>query len=132
MNTIRGKRRKILVVLAIIIALYVFIPMIHRQTPPFRLFHLDANKITGIEVVHWGQCVQFEQPEEITELVEKLNHVYFFFWIPISPRGGSDYILHIHYEGAEEVYTVAPSGFVDGIGYFADMKFLTTELFSPT
>lgn len=70
------KRKKVFVVIAVILALYVLIPVLSRQAPPFRLFHLNADKVTAIEVVHWGQSVQFDDPEEVTEIVNRLNHTY--------------------------------------------------------
>ena len=123
------KRSKVLLVIAVILALYVLIPVLSRQAPPFRLFHLNADKVTAIEVVHWGQSVQFDDPEEVTEIVNRLNHACLYGWIPLLPRGGSDYILHIYYGENERVYTITPSGLIDGAAYFADMKFLTTDLF---
>lgn len=46
------KHKKLLIVLAVLILLYVLIPVLHRWAPPFHLFHLDAEKVTAIEVVH--------------------------------------------------------------------------------
>ena len=87
-----------------------------------------SDKVTAIEVVHWGQSVQFDDPEEVTEIVNRLNHACLYGWIPLLPRGGSDYILHIYYGENERVYTITPSGLIDVAAYFADMKFLTTDL----
>ena len=123
------KRSKVLLVIAVILALYVLIPVLSCQAPPLRLFHLNADKVTAIEVVHWGQSVQFDDPEEVTEIVNRLNHACLYGWILPLPRGGSDYILHIYYGEDEKVYTITPSGLIDGAAYFTDMKFLTTDLF---
>ena len=98
------KRSKVLLVIAAILALYVLIPVLSRQAPPFRLFHLDADKVTAIEVVHWGQSVQFDDPEEVTEIVNRLNHTCLYGWIPLLPRGGSDYILHILRRSRKSLY----------------------------
>lgn len=100
--------------MTIILILYVAIPVMALQSPPFHVFHLDPERVKGIEVVHWGESVKFEEPEELSELVDKLNHTHYFFWVLIPPKGGSDYILHIYYGTRDISYTLGSDGLSDG------------------
>lgn len=124
------KHKKLLIILAVLILLYVLIPVLHRWAPPFHLFHLDAEKNTAIEVVHWGESVRFEDPEEIKQLVERLNATCFKFWMLTLPRGGSDYILHIYQGNKDTFCEVGPGYLIDGISYSTDMSYISTNLFS--
>lgn len=126
------KHKKLLIILAVLILLYILIPVLHRWAPPFHLFHLEAEKVTAIEVQHWDEIIRFEDSEKIEQLVDRLNHTCFTFWIPTLPSGGSDYILHIYQGSKHSSYSVGPNYLQDGVSYSANMAFISTDLFSDS
>lgn len=127
------KHKKLFIVLAVLILLYILIPVLQKWAPPFHLFHLEAENVTAIEVRHWDETVRFEDPEEIAQLVDRLNHTCFSFWMPVLPSGGSDYILHIYQGSKDTHYSVGPKHLQDGVlTYWTDLAFMTTDLFSDS
>lgn len=73
--------------------------------------------------------MRFEDPEEIAQLVERLNDTCFKFWMLTLPRGGSDYILHIYQGNKDTICEVGPGYLIDGISYSTDMAYISTDLF---
>ena len=71
-----------------------------------------------------------DDPEEIEEMVEKLNDVHFYFWVLLMPSGKEGYGLEIQEkDNSKEVFEVQPHTVSIGLGYFADMRFVT-DIFS--
>ena len=128
MGSFCKKYKKILICLCILIMFYVLIPVLTRHALPFHLFHLDKEEVTAIEVTHWDTVTRIEDPNELEEVVERLNHTWFQFWIPVIPSGGADYVLHIYKGKSHESYSVGPGYFEDGIMYHTDMEYITTDI----
>ena len=117
----RHKRGVILI--CVMVVLYICIPVLERQAPPFHLFRLDADRVTRIEVAHWGNSIWIEEPSEVAKYVEKLNHTHYFFWMPVL--GQSDYILTIYFTGSKKSYMLSSGELGAGLAYFADLEYFT-------
>lgn len=124
------RHKKAFLILIVLLLLYVFIPVFSRGALPFHLFRLNAEEITAIEIDHWSDRVVITDPEEITVLVDKLNHVCFRWWYIPLPAGGTDYILRIYQGDNEEMYGMSHLGSMnDGaVRYIADLTFITSDI----
>jgi len=124
------KHKKLLITLAILICLYILIPVMALQAPPFHLFHLDADRVTAIEIDHNGEIVRYEAPEEIQPLVAQLNSTRFSYWYMMLPMSGSDYTLAIEHGGKRDIYEVGPTHIQPGTWmiYRADFSFVSTDV----
>ena len=123
-------------VVVVLLVYYIMIPVLSRMAPPFHVFHLEAENVKEISIWKSDEnnsvvsSYTMDDPEEIEEMVEKLNDVHFYFWVLLMPSGKEGYGLEIQEkDNSKEVFEVQPHTVSIGLGYFADMRFVT-DIFS--
>lgn len=123
-------------VVVVLLVYYIMIPVLSRMAPPFHVFHLEAENVKEISIWKSDEnnsvvsSYTMDDPEEIEEMVEKLNDVHFYFWVLLMPSGKEGYGLEIQEkDNSKEVFEVRPHTVSIGLGYFADMRFVT-DIFS--
>ena len=123
-------------VVVVLVVYYIMIPVLSRMAPPFHVFHLEAENVKEISIWKSDEnnsvvsSYTMDDPEEIEEMVEKLNDVHFYFWVLLMPSGKEGYGLEIQEkDNSKEVFEVQPHTVSIGLGYFADMRFVT-DIFS--
>ena len=125
-------------VVIVLLVCYIMIPVLSRMAPPFHVFHLTAEDVKEISIWKSDEnnfvvsSYTMDDPEEIEEMVEKLNNVRFYFWVLLMPSGKEGYGLEIQEkDNSREVFEVQPHTVSIGLGYFADMRFVT-DFFSES
>lgn len=120
------RHKKLLFILAILLLLYLAIPMMYQGKYPGKLFELDADQITAIELHdEYGQFITIEDPEEIASLTEQLNSRRYWLWRFDGPLTGCSYGMTIYKGNQTESYTVEPNYVEDGLLFYTDMTFIT-------
>ena len=134
LQTVRKHIKPILFCLCGMLILYILMPMCFLRTLPFHVVHLDAEKVTAIEIYRCNekkeivQSIRIEDADEISELVQQLNDARFFFWILWMPDSRSDYMVKIEQLNSRKYYEVSPNSISAGAGFFTDMRFITDLL----
>lgn len=123
-------------VVVVLLAYYIMIPVISRMAPPFHIFHLRAENVKEISISQSDEnnsilsIYTINNPEEIEEMVEKLNDIHFYFWVLYMPSDKEGYGIQIQEkDNSREFFEIQPNRVSMGLEYFADMRFIT-DLFS--
>ena len=102
-------------VVIVLLVCYIMIPVLSRMAPPFHVFHLTAEDVKEISIWKSDEnnsvvsSYTMDDPEEIEEMVEKLNDVHFYFWVLLMPSGKEGYGLEIQEkDNSKEVFEVQP------------------------
>ena len=134
LKKIQKHTKAVLFVLCGMLIWYILMPVYFLRTRPFHIVHLDAEKVTKIEIYHCNdkkeidQSVCIENADEIRELVQQLNNAHFFFWILWMPSSHSNYVIKIEQIDTRKYYEVSPNSISAGAGFFTDMRFITDLL----
>ena len=84
LQIVRKHIKPILFCLCGMLILYILMPMCFLRTLPFHVVHLDAEKVTAIEIYRCNekkeivQSIRIEDADEISELVQQLNDARFW------------------------------------------------------
>ena len=132
---VRKKLFKILKIAAIVFGVIYVLFIITRLSGGFltyvpfsgRIFHLSQEDVDKISIQSGtsGNVIEFTEPEERAEIIEKLKDLRYYVWLPdpsvLIPRGGWEYRFRFHREGETTSYRFGDNFIVaNGFIYLVD------------